>query len=113
MFRRFATHRSDGVTVYDRLSSDVRTKLGRNAAGTMAELDAGTGEELGGQQVASIHVPVLLLEGALSQKIFRNSSSRLARTLPHAHVQVLPGASHMMQFDAPPDFERAVLSVAG
>lgn len=35
------------------------------------------------------------------------------RRLPHAHVQVLPGASHMMQFDAPTDYERAVLSVAG
>ncbi len=112
-FMRFATHRTDGVTTYDRLSSDVRTALARNAAGTMAELDAGTGEELAEEQVAGIEVPVLLLEGALSQAVFRNSSTRLARRLPHAHVQVLPGASHMMQFDAPIDFERAVLSVAG
>ncbi|MGI8920600.1 MAG: alpha/beta fold hydrolase [Solirubrobacteraceae bacterium] len=79
----------------------------------MAELDAGTGEELAVEVVASIEMPVLLLEGALSQKVFRNSSTRLARRLPHAHVQVLPGASHMMQFDAPTDYERAVLSVAG
>lgn len=112
-FLRFATHRTDGVAIYDSLPNDVRTQLARNAPGIMAELDAGTGEGLRRDDVASIDVPVLLLEGALSQNIFRNSSSRLARILPHAHQQVLPGAGHMIQFDAPTDFERAVLSVAG
>lgn len=112
-FLRFATHRTDRLVTYDQLPPEVKADLDGNAAGTMAELDAGTGEELGEQSVASIKTPVLLLEGALSQKIFRNSSARLAVILPQAHVQVLPGASHMMQFDAPSDFERAVLSVAG
>lgn len=112
-FLRFATRRADGGSTYDRLPAETRAELMSNASGTMAELDAGTGENLSEEKVATIKTSVLLLEGAVSQRVFRNLSSRLAKTLPQAHVQVLPGASHLMQFDAPSDFERAVLSVAG
>lgn len=112
-FLRFATSRADGGTTYDRLPPEMRAQLMNNATGTMAELGAGTGEALSDERVAEIKTPVLILEGAVSQSVFRKASSRLAKTLPQAQVQVLPGASHLMQFDAPSDFERAVLGVAG
>lgn len=112
-FLRFATRRTDGTVTYDNLPAEVQQAIQRNAVTTMTELNAGTGEEVTDAALAGITVPVLLLEGAMSRKIFRNQSARLAVMLPQAHVQVLPGASHMMQFDAPSDFERGVLSLAG
>ena len=111
-FFRFATHRTDGVTSFDQLPIQAQTAGLQSAAGSMAELDAGTGEELAEGQVARIKVPVLLLEGAVSQPLFRSLAGHLATLLPQAHVQVIPGAGHFIQFDQPADFERAVLSIA-
>lgn len=111
-FFRFTTHRTDGVTSFDQLPVQAQAAGLRSAAGSMAELDAGTGEELAEGQVAQIKVPVLLLEGAVSQPLFRSLAGRLATLLPQAHVQVIPAAGHLMQFDQPADFERAVLGIA-
>jgi pimeloyl-ACP methyl ester carboxylesterase len=111
-FFRFATHRTDGVTSFDQLPIQAQQAGLRSAAGSMAELDAGTGEEMADDQVAQIKVPVLLMEGGVSQALFRSLAERLATLLPQARVQVIQGAGHLMQFDQPAEVERGVLGIA-
>lgn len=112
-FFAFAMARRGGPNTWDRLPSEARAEILRNAAGSLIELDAGTGEELSDAEVSSIRKPVLILKGASTQAIFQNVTDRLAAKLTHAQVRVLPAAGHMMQFDQPDEFEAAVLDVAG
>lgn len=112
-FLTFAMARKSRSNTFDRLPDDARTEILRNAAGTLVELDAGTGEELNDAEVSSIRHPVLILKGACTRAIFGKVTDRLASKLTHAQVRVLPEAGHMMQFDQPDEFEAAVLDVAG
>lgn len=112
-FLRYASTRSTGASTYDELPAPLRAALDADAAGTLAELDAGTGEQIHSRDAAGINAPVLLLEGALSQRVFRKASARIAAQLPQAHAQVIPGAGHMMQLDAPADVDQAIASFAG
>lgn len=112
-FFTFAMSRQSRSNTFDRLPSEARTEILRNSAGTLAELAAGTGEELTDAEVSGIRHPVLILKGACTQAIFGRVTDRLASKLTQAQVRVLPEAGHMMQFDQPDEFEAAVLDVAG
>lgn len=112
-FLRYVTTRTDGPTTFDRLPGAARAELLRNASGTLAELDAGTGEELTRDAVAAIPHPVLIIRGACSRPVFQKAADRLALLLPQAQTRVLPAAGHMMHADQPTEFEAAVLDVAG
>lgn len=112
-FFAFAMARRDGTKTWDLLPEEVRRELLRSAPGTLAELDAGTGEELTEAAVSGIRQPVLILKGASTQAIFSKVTDRLAAKLPQAQVRVLPAAGHLMQFDQPDEFAAAVLDVAG
>jgi pimeloyl-ACP methyl ester carboxylesterase len=90
----------------------LREALLDNAAATMAELDAGTGEHLTRAQIASIACPVTCLVGDQTDKAFAKATSRLAGILPEAAVKEISGPAHAIHFDRPKEFVEAVREAA-
>lgn len=62
------------------------------------------------EDVAHIDLPVLLICGNESPAVFRHLSQYLLELLPDARLQMIEGASHMVQEDEPEEFNQAVLS---
>lgn len=58
--------------------------------------------------ICNIEVPVLLLGGDRSPRIFRLLLDRLEELLPNSTRALIPGASHLVHEDSPAAFEHAV-----
>jgi pimeloyl-ACP methyl ester carboxylesterase len=106
-YRRAMSYRTGG-TALDRFPAPLREALLDNAAATMAELDAGTGEHLARDQIASITCPVTCLVGDLTPKAIVKATSRIDQMLPQATVKEINGAAHAIHFDRPAEFVEAV-----
>lgn len=107
VFKRFV----DGAS-WGRLPAGARDAMLNNSSALMADLDAGTGEHLTREMIQGLRCPVMLLYGTDSPPVLHRPTQRLSAWLPHAEVQVVSGAGHLMQFDQPAQFESAVLRAA-
>jgi pimeloyl-ACP methyl ester carboxylesterase len=100
-----------GPGVFDQLPEPVRASLLDNAPEMKAETSA---TELFStfscEDAQRIKVPVLLLTGERSPKIFRLITDELARCLPRAERVMIPDASHAISADNPPAYNEAVLA---
>lgn len=61
------------------------------------------------ESLASIRVPALVVTGAEDQLIAPAESRALADSIPDAHLEVIPGAGHLPNFEKPDAFD-AVLT---
>ncbi|MHB8691495.1 MAG: alpha/beta fold hydrolase [Solirubrobacteraceae bacterium] len=111
-FYRWAMSYRTGGTAFDRFPPPLQEALLDNAAATMAELDAGTGEHLTREQIASITCPVTCLVSDLTPEAFTKATSRIADILPEATVKEISGAGHAIHFDRPTEFIEAVREAA-
>ncbi len=68
--------------------------MSSNASSTLAELDAGTGEEITEAQITATHCPITCLWGKLSQPFLRNAIKRLLKLLPQALSVEVAGGAH-------------------
>ncbi len=99
-----------GAGAFDSYSPAARRRLVENAPELRAETSAVdyftpvTPEELG-----RLSVPVLLLAGERSPKMFGMILDVLERWLPGCRREVIPGASHGMNAQNPEAFNRAVI----
>jgi pimeloyl-ACP methyl ester carboxylesterase len=80
-----------------------------NAAAIMADLDAGTGEELTRQRLAGIHCPVTCLVAGDTQPRMAARTLRIPRLIAHARVERIEGAGHASFRDQPQRFAHVVL----
>ena len=64
---------------------------------------------LSAEALAAITCPVTLLRGSRSAERFGRIVERLRRLIPHAEVEVLEGATHMMHIDKPRAFNSIVV----
>jgi hypothetical protein len=64
---------SDGRNSYDHLSPELRAGLARDSRTLLAELAAGTGEELKPEILPTLNAPVTLLLGELSPIYLRKA----------------------------------------
>ncbi len=88
-----------GGTGFDRASPERREVLLANASGIYADYASGlpTIEE---KRLASIQVPITLIEAKLSPSFLRRSCARLRAALPQARVFTIANAGHHITVDA-------------
>ncbi len=99
-----------GNGAYDRLPEKVKTNFLDNArelAAETASKDYFT--EITPQQVEKIRVPMLLLKGEISPKMFHLIVDRLAESNRNAELATIPNASHAMASSNPQAYNRVVL----
>jgi pimeloyl-ACP methyl ester carboxylesterase len=93
------------------LDETGRERLRANGHMMLAEF-AGRPYALDADQVASIHVPVLVITGTTSHRALRAIATSLARILPGGHLVELDGSGHVTYFERPDEFARAVRDFA-
>ena len=86
----------------------MREALLANGPAAMSELGIGTGEHLRDEQIAAIACPAVVLIGELSDPLFARVSERTARLLPHARIERIQGAGHVIHLERPAYFVRVV-----
>ena len=59
--------------------------------------------------LAEITVPVLVVAGEDDRVIPPSESEALARALPDARLELIPGAGHLVPLERPPEFARVLL----
>lgn len=62
------------------------------------------------EDVQKVKAPTLLLDGALSPKMFRLINDMLDHCLPNKERAVIPGASHGLEYENPRAFNETVLA---
>jgi pimeloyl-ACP methyl ester carboxylesterase len=63
-------------------------------------------------ELAAIDVPVLLVGGERSAGYFRPTLDALSRALPRVRIEIIAGAGHMLQAEAPRRFAEVVTAFA-
>jgi pimeloyl-ACP methyl ester carboxylesterase len=112
-FLRWALGRRDGGNDLDGIPAEWRAAMLANARAIVAELRAGTGEPIERSRLGSLDLPVTVLVGGESDRVFGACARRLAVTAPGAGLREIPGAGHVMQHDRPDAIVTAVRAVLG
>ncbi len=95
---------------YDQLPDFARTKFMQNARSLAAEtLSPDYFTEITPQQVAQIPVPMLLLQGEISPKMFHLVIDRLAGSAPRARMVTIPNSSHSLPSGNPQAYNEVVM----
>ena len=111
-FLRWACQYRTGGSAFSHFPQEVQETIRRNATLIVKEIDAGTGEELTPERIATICCPVTCIQGELSAPEFGQAIERITKLIPHTKVRSIPGASHAIHFDRPNEFCEAILEVA-
>jgi pimeloyl-ACP methyl ester carboxylesterase len=105
----------DGVSgragTFDLLSVPSRERLMESAGVLMRELLSPASEympEISGDQIHSADVPVLLLNGQKSPRLFSLITDELERHLPDTYRVLIPGAGHAMHVANPVFYNEVV-----
>ena len=105
----------DGVSgragTFDQLSVPSRDRLMESAGVLMRELLSPVLEympEISGEQIHSADVPVLLLNGQKSPRLFSLITDELGRHLPDTYRVLIPGAGHAMHVANPVFYNEVV-----
>ena len=64
-------------------------------------------------ELASVTAPTLIIRGAESNMLSRETAAKMHRMVPHSHLAEVPRAGHLVQGDNPVDFERVVRAFLG
>lgn len=99
------------ASLSDNLRQKLREQRLRNSAAGLANSLRGMGTGIQPSLWARLPVlqpPLLLLAGGLDQK-FAELARQMAREVPRALLQVIPGAGHTVHLESPDPFERTVL----
>jgi pimeloyl-ACP methyl ester carboxylesterase len=90
-----------GSSRFDRLSPERYQQVWDNRKADKAQMLGEGFPPLDAHQVATVEVPTLLLVGSESPSAFHRMSARLLKLLPHARLDIVEGASHIVHEDAP------------
>jgi pimeloyl-ACP methyl ester carboxylesterase len=106
-FARFALTRVDGTNAFTELDEPTRESLLANAKTIVAELAAGTGEELTTESIAAIHSPISLIVGNRSRQFLKDASQRIHTLMPSAREATITG-DHLTLITHPDELVRAI-----
>jgi pimeloyl-ACP methyl ester carboxylesterase len=99
-----------GVPEFEHAPAAARTRMLENADSLKDETESpGYFTPLRCEELRTIQVPVLLVQGELSPKMFHLIVDELEACLPNTERQVIPGASHSMATGNPEAYNQAVL----
>lgn len=92
---------STGGSAWDKAVPERRERILANAAGILADIDAGDAEPLlEPARLAALDRPVTVVETTLSPPFVRRSVARARELLPQARTITLEGSSHIALLDA-------------
>lgn len=112
-FARFALARTDGTNAFDDLDGSMRESMLVNAKTIVAELEAGTGEELEVGAIAAIRCPVGVIVGGLSQPFLQAAALRVQAALPATTVVRIADGDHLLNLTSPEELARAIRQCIG
>jgi pimeloyl-ACP methyl ester carboxylesterase len=95
---------------YDSLPESRRAEVRDNLSNVEAEILGPGLAPLNALDLQKLQLPVLLVTGESSVKLFQRLTDALEELLPRASRVQIPAASHMMHEDNAPAFNRAVRS---
>lgn len=98
------TSTSTGGSGFDRSSPKRRETLLANASGIFADSASGLPPYIEENRLATIQVPITLIEAKLSPPFLRRSCARLRAALPQARVFTIANAGHHLTVDARDEF---------
>ena len=107
-FLRFALGYSKGGGAFDELEPKLRESMLASARTIIAELEAGTGEELSLGDLAKIRCPVGIVVGTRSARFLTAAADRCAAIFPSARIVRMPNGDHVMNVRQPDVLVRAV-----
>ena len=109
-FYRFAFGYKDGGNAFDELDAPMRDAALANARATLAEAEAGTGEELSRADLARVAVrcPIGLIVGGRSAPFLIDAVKRSAELFPSARVIRIPDGDHVMNIRRPSVLAHAI-----
>ncbi len=107
-FFRVVMRGRDGGGGFDALPAARREALLGNADAVLAEIGAGTGEQLTPAALGRIACPTTLLLGERSAPLFARLGRALAAAMPSLRTVTIAGAGHLVMVDAPDAFVAAV-----
>jgi 2-succinyl-6-hydroxy-2,4-cyclohexadiene-1-carboxylate synthase len=96
-----------GLDIVAQGRADRRRNTARGLASSLRLAGTGTQAPLW-ERLADLHVPTLVIAGALDTK-FVALGERLAATIPGAGLAVVPGAGHTVHLERPDDFLAVLL----
>lgn len=112
-FMRWVYAYPAGGNAYDAYPEAWRAVARRNAASTVHDVAAvATGESITRRQLARATMPVICTVGERSRPATYKLMRRLAGWLPHAQLEVVPGAAHDVAHDNPGAIAEHALAVA-
>jgi pimeloyl-ACP methyl ester carboxylesterase len=80
------------------------------------ELQVGADDEATWPEPRPLHElrsPTLVLVGEHDLRDFREIAERIAAEVPHARLEIVPGARHLPSLESPEDFDRLLLAFLG
>lgn len=104
---------SNGFDVYSELPAANKAQALANKATWRAALERPEPMGLTATDVQSIQKPTLLIAGEKTAPFLRAITRRLAELIPKSEVEVIPGASHGMNFQNPVALDAAILNFLG
>ena len=107
-FLRFALGYNNGGNAFDELEPKMRESILANAASIMAELEAGTGEELSLGDLEKIRCPVGIVVGTRSARFLIAAADRCAAIFPSARIVRMQSGDHVMNVRQPAVLVRAI-----
>jgi pimeloyl-ACP methyl ester carboxylesterase len=107
-FFRTVTRYRDGGNAFDAMPPERRERMLASADAIVAEIRAGTGEELTPARLGTIRCPVTLLLGERSPPLYARLGRKLAAALPSLRTATVAGGGHLMMVEAPKAFAEAV-----
>lgn len=105
-----AFHRTGNA--FDELDAPVREEMLAHAPSVLAELEAGTGEELSPGDLATISVPVGIALGAKSARYLLAATERCAGMFPSSKVHRIADGDHAMSVRRPDRLAGAIQDLA-
>jgi pimeloyl-ACP methyl ester carboxylesterase len=112
-FFRWAVDRRDGGDPLAALPPEIRASLEATPRSVLAELEAGTGEELRMEDLRRIRCPVAVLVGGQSRRLFEDAAMRLVTANPSTRRIDLPDADHVAVVLQPKAVAAAILQALG
>jgi pimeloyl-ACP methyl ester carboxylesterase len=106
-FYRFALGYENGGSAYDELDPAVRESVLASSRAVIAELVAGTGEELTREALVKIRCPIGIIVGTRSGAFLQDAAARLAKIFPAARTVRVPDGDHAMPVRQPDALVRA------
>lgn len=100
-FFRWALGHRDGSNSLADLEPAMRESLLANARSVIAELEAGTGEEITRDDLGRLPCPVGYILGGRSRDVFEDAATRFCAAVPGTQVVRVPEGDHVMNIRQP------------